>query len=153
MRDERKNNSLARKKKHRRRDFLSVCSFAVFFSLFPLLPFFALLCFFRDESCSFSRLSLCSLFRTLFLSLSSACLPQASGRRTSDVSRHQLYLLLLFLTTTKNRSLSLTLSHSFSYYVTHNNAKRSISHDDDHAQGVLVPILPRGEDDDFDEED
>ena len=79
---------------------------------------------------------------------------QASGRSIADVSRHQLYLLVLFLTTTKNSlSLFLTLSHSFSYYVTHNNAKRSISHDDDHAQGVLVPILPRGEDDDFDEEE
>lgn len=76
-------------------------------------------------------------------------LPQESGHSISDVSRHQLYLLLIFLTT-KN-ALTLSHSHSHSYYITH-NAKRSLSHDYYHAQGVVVPILSRGEDDDDEDE-
>ena len=47
----------------------------------------------------------------------------------------------------------LTRTHSHSHHITHKDAKRSLSHDDDHkTQGVVVPILSRGEDDDDEEE-
>ena len=97
----------------------------------------------------FSQSALLSLFRAsrflVFMSLSAKEEESRQKKQLTDVSRHisrKLYLLLDF-STTKN-ALTLSHSHSFSYYI---NAKRSISHDD-HAQGVVVPLLSRGEDDD-----
>ena len=154
-RDERREKEqLFRTKKNTDEEIFSPSALSPSFSLFFLFCHFLLFCVFFVMRVVLSLVSLSALSFELFFSL---CPPHVCHRRPGAAYPTSLVISFISfcfsLQLLKTPSLSLTLSHSFSYYITHNNAKRSISHDYYHAQGAVVPILPRGEDDDFDEEE